>query len=349
MPAHAVTVTAKWTYTGGGGGDDTPSSPGGTPNKPATPNSVVTPPVTQTTPDNPAQTPETAPVDAAQPAPAQERGSITRTDLNYISGPDRVTTAVTISQVFWPNGSEYVIIAPGADANLIDVAGSASLAGYWNCPTLLTVNQQISENVFAEISRLGAQHIAVVGAVSAAEVAALRASYPNAEILLLQGRDRYETISLINAQIPDPQGIVYIGADAVADAVSLGAWVAANRYIFELAQPDSTVATDRLRPDLNQLILGGPTLVQDIPGAQRIYGTDRYGTNLRIHEQPEINYNYNTVYITNGDTLADGITGAAAAAQTGSCIILAPGGDPAGVNFGNKITSETKLQAFGGE
>jgi hypothetical protein len=256
---------------------------------------------------------------------------------------------VAISQSFWPNGSERLIIAPGANANLIDVVGSASLAGQWNCPTLMSVNRSISETVLAEIGRLGVKEIAIVGAISPAEIDAIKARYPDVVLTLLQGQNRYETIALINAQVKDPKGVIYIGADAVADAVSLGSWAAANGYIFELARPDGKIDAERQHSGLDQIILGGPALVGDIPGAERIYGANRYLTNQAILNNPKFDFKYDTVFTTNGDTLVDGVAGAAAAAQTGSFVALTPAGDPAGVNFGNQITAATQFKALGGK
>ncbi|MDR3288426.1 MAG: cell wall-binding repeat-containing protein, partial [Peptococcaceae bacterium] len=92
-------------------------------------------------------------------------------------------------------------------------------------------------------------------------------------------------------------------------------------------------------------ILGGPTLVQDIPGYTRIYGADRYATNLALRQT--LSFNNEAIYTADGNTLVDALTGSVLAAKTHSAIVLTPNNDPTGTDFGN-ITPETKAYGFGG-
>jgi hypothetical protein len=107
----------------------------------------------------------------------------------------------------------------------------------------------------------------------------------------------------------------------VADAVSAAPYAAAHNYLIRIAKPDGTLdidypATDRL------YILGGPTLVRDIPGAERIAGADRYATNQALRDA--LTFSSEHIYIADGLTLVDALTGSALAAKSGAAIMLTP-------------------------
>jgi hypothetical protein len=171
----------------------------------------------------------------------------------------------------------------------------------------------------------------------------LRAALPGIEIEYLQGWDRWETASLISAKIENPQGAFVIGANAVPDAVSAAPFAAANRYVIQPARPDGTIETGDHPQTANQYILGGPALVRDIPGYTRIYGIDRYATNKALIEA--LPFVYDNIYIADGNTLADGLTGAALAARSKAAIMLMPKNESMRAV---QITDETKVYALGG-
>jgi hypothetical protein len=172
----------------------------------------------------------------------------------------------------------------------------------------------------------------------------LRAALPGIEIEYLQGWDRWETASLISAKIDNPQGVFVVGADALADAVSAAPFAAANGYVIQPARPDGVFELD-YPLTANQYILGGPALVRDIPGYTRIYGIDRYATNKALIEA--LPFVYDNIYIADGNTLADGLTGAALAARSKAAIMLMTKNEP--MRSGSEqITAETKVYALGG-
>jgi hypothetical protein len=133
-----------------------------------------------------------------------------------------------------------------------------------------------------------------------------------------------------------------VGYNAIADAVSAASFAAANGYAIQIANPDGTVSGAN---GGQTYILGGPTLVRDVTGATRLYGPNRYDTNKAI--RAALAFEYTNIYTADGNTLVDALTGSALAAQTKAAIVLTPGNDPAGVDFG-AITAETKVYAFGG-
>ncbi|MDR3288998.1 MAG: cell wall-binding repeat-containing protein [Peptococcaceae bacterium] len=82
-----------------------------------------------------------------------------------------------------------------------------------------------------------------------------------------------------------------------------------------------------------------------MPGYTRIYGADRYATNLTLRQA--LDFNNETIYTADGNTLVDALTGSVLAAKTRSAIVLTPNNDPTGTDFGD-ITPDTKAYALGG-
>jgi putative cell wall-binding protein len=275
-------------------------------------------------------------------------GSATGTDqrvlnageVSYIGGANRVLTSVAISQRGWTSAGG-VILAPGDDSHLIDALTVASLAGQEDIPILLVLNQTVSEEVYAEIQRLGATKVYSVGWLGQRVADQVGARLPGVTREVIQGRDRVETADLIKTRITSPQGIFVIGYNAVADAVSAASYAASNRWIIQIARPDGSFTGGG---GLSGHILGGPALVRDIAGLTRIYGADRYATNIALLNA--LNYRYEYLYITNGRTLVDGLTGAPLAGRTNAFILLVPNNDPTGVKVPH-ITNATQIVGLG--
>ncbi|MDR1320576.1 MAG: cell wall-binding repeat-containing protein [Gracilibacteraceae bacterium] len=306
--------------------------------------------------------------------------TVSKASLSYISGADRVQTSVAISRQGWTS-AETVILAPGGQNNLIDALAVAPLAGQEKAPILLSTGS-LDPAVVAEIQRLGAKKVYAVGAVSQTAIEALEA-LPGLTVETLRGASRFETAELVGAKLTAPKGTFIVGYNAIADAVSAASFAAANGYAIQIASPDGWLArplpvadagsatigsiresgaqpdsakgrasddhdTTRVNPEFSDLpvyILGGPTLLRDVPGATRLYGATRYETNKAVRDA--LNIEYTNIYTADGNTLVDALTGSALAAQTKAAIVLLPGNDPAGADFG-AITPETKLYAFGG-
>jgi hypothetical protein len=261
--------------------------------------------------------------------------------VSYIYGADRIETAIAISQAGWVS-AQTVILAPGDDGHIIDALSVSSLAGQDDAPILLVLNNTIRESIFTEIARLGASKAYIVGSLGQGVADQLKARFPQIEIVVLQGANRVETAKLINARIINPQGTFIVGYGAVADAVSAASFAAANGYVIQIADPSAAFNGDA---SLGGYVLGGPTLVRDVDGLLRIYGSDRYGTNQGMRDT--LSFMYDNVYFANGVTLVDALTGSALAAKTRAVVLLTPQNNPANLNLG-PVTPETKIFGFGG-
>lgn len=77
-----------------------------------------------------------------------------------LSGQTRFDTAIAISQNGWKK-SDYVILTNGF--NYSNALGSAALSKKYDAPILLTNTDALNKAVDAEIARLGAQHVILLG------------------------------------------------------------------------------------------------------------------------------------------------------------------------------------------
>jgi putative cell wall-binding protein len=287
------------------------------------------------------QVPVPVPVPPTPPELNQKDVSIT----GYISGADRVGTAVAISQKGWADGATTVIIASGRNQNLIDALGTAPLAANLDAPVLLGTSDILDPQVIAEIKRLGAKNIILVGAVGSAWQTGLTEAITDINVEVLSGSDRFKTLALLNERVTEPKGVFVVGQNALADAVSVASWAAANGYVIELADSNGNWSASE-HSDLPGYVIGGSTLVKDIPGFARLAGADRYATNSIIRQS--LPFKTDVIYTANGNTLVDALTGAVIAAKSGAAIVLLPNGDTQGADWGY-ITESTQIYAFGGK
>ncbi|MEH7236455.1 S8 family serine peptidase, partial [Bacillus sp. JJ1562] len=110
-----------------------------------------------------------------------------------IAGSDRYETSVSISADGWKS-SEVVVLARGD--NYADALAGVPLAAKYDAPVLLTRTKSMDNVTKAEIKRLGAKKVFILGSeavVSKNIENELKALNADMEITRLAGKDRYET------------------------------------------------------------------------------------------------------------------------------------------------------------
>lgn len=261
------------------------------------------------------------------------------TTTNRLGGAGRVETAIQIAAQGW-TASDSVIVVPADDANVVDALAAAPLAGQLNAPILVTYKGTLDPQVQAEIVKLGAKNVYAVGALSADTVASLKA-ISGVTVTTLQGADRTETAAKVAAQLTGVKGSFVVAYDGKADALSAASFAAANDYSIVIANPDGTIPASEtvVAPTYT---VGGQV---SYAGATALAGADRYATNNKVVDG--LTFNFDKVYVANGQTLVDALAGAPLAAQTNSPIVL---GDAVGVATGANDNMKTNSQviALGG-
>jgi putative cell wall-binding protein len=208
-----------------------------------------------------------------------------------ISGTDRYSTAVAISQATYPTPAvETVYLATGTA--FPDALAVAAVAGSDDAPLLLVPgpapNLAGVPSVIAELTRLGPDRIVLIGgpgAVSPGIEAHIRSLFPAISVERISGADRYATAAAISAASFAGGGhpVVYAATgrnfpDALAGAALAGADGAPLLLVPgdkpDLSgQPAVGAELARLGPE-QVVIFGGPGAVSDgIAGALAFYVT----------------------------------------------------------------------------
>lgn len=247
-------------------------------------------------------------------------------------GSDRIGTAVNVADTGWTT-AQTAILAPAADANLVDALAAAPLAGK-DMPILLTDIDNLSDETRAELTKLHITNVYVVGAITQTVVDQVNGMGLTATPL--KGADRIGTATAIASKLSNPTGTFVVGYSALADALSVASFAAANNFSILVTNPDGSLPeSEKAYLSPNLYIIGGPTLVKDISGARRLSGLDRFATNEAVLNA-FADFSYDKVYVANGNDnhLVDSLVASSLAAQTKSPIVLT---DNVTVNAVNKL------------
>lgn len=257
------------------------------------------------------------------------------------AGPSRYETAVEVSRLGHPDGSDDVFIATGLD--FPDALAAGAYAGALSGPVLLSPRDSIGVATLAEVARLAPKRIHVAGsagAVSDAVIAQLRSRVPAATITRLGGADRFETATLLSKAFvgSTTMAVVATGSD-FPDALSASPAAAISRGSLLLTRATSLPATTaaelgRLRP-ARTYVVGGTSVVSDAVlaairsatggEALRIAGPDRYATSAAISNR-FFTPTTPSLIVAKGQNFPDALAGGALAGARRSPLALNPDG-----------------------
>ncbi|MCL5888157.1 MAG: S8 family serine peptidase [Actinobacteria bacterium] len=270
-------------------------------------------------------------------SPFSDSVSITAEEsVDRRSGADRFATAVEISKANWDQ-SDTVILASGA--GFADALGASSLAGVFDAPILLTQANVLPSAVAAEIERLGATRVIIVGGtgvVGSTVETALKAKYA---VERIGGGDRYETSALIAERVVSELGYEYSGEVFVASGLSHADALSIAPFAFSARTP--VLLVDRLpRPVIDEavgnlgavsaVVVGGSGAVPEVVAESlgipfiRIAGADRFATAVAV-AQHAVDTGWGTpdhIGITVGTAFPDAIAGGPAVGRNNGLMLL---------------------------
>jgi putative cell wall-binding protein len=222
-----------------------------------------------------------------------------------IWGANRYDTAVRVSRsAFAADSCETVVLATGQA--FPDALSGSSLAGAYGSPLLLTPTASLHAGTLAEIERLGADNVVIVGgtvAVSAAVETALENE--GLSVTRVKGENRYETAAAVAREVVRINGpraeqpFFVVRGDAFADALSAAPIAYANGFPVLLTAVDSLpAATSAVIGDLGldeAVIVGGTAAVSSrvasavgaLPAVRTVHreaGLNRYETAAALAE-----------------------------------------------------------------
>ncbi len=221
-----------------------------------------------------------------------------------LAGRDRLQTAIRIS------GERYrdraldggaLVVASGY--GFADALAGSTLAGVLGCPLLLTHPTSLWTTVSAEVRRLGADTVYVLGGAGAVseDVASALDSIPGVTVRRIAGDDRYDTAAAIArsaADLGDTSRLAFVvNGQCFPDALSASPAATWNGSPILLTLPDSlpavTESAIRETGVTDVVIVGGAGVVSESVRSRlegilgsghvlRVAGTDRYETAERF-------------------------------------------------------------------
>ena len=275
------------------------------------------------------------------------------TPVTRVAGPDRSATSLEVSRLGWDSAS-HVLLATGSD--FPDALAATALAASLGAPLLLLPAGFIDEAVFAELERLGAQAVTILGGP---DVVTARSENDLASRGItarrIAGANRYATAASVSVEAgpsPKAQAVVASG-EFFADALAAGSLAAGpDRLPVLLASmhdvPDATMAALAQLGVAEVMLIGGtgilsPSVEQELVAAglrvARFAGPDRFATSARVATEAFARLGSNQVplVMAAGTTFPDALAAGPLLARIGGILLLLPPNDlgiaPEGVRF----------------
>ena len=253
-----------------------------------------------------------------------------------LAGPDRIATAVAISQSAYQavpgatpaGGTHPATAAVIADADAFpDALVAAPLAAALGGPILLSHPDALDPLTRSELTRIlaPASVVAIVGgplAVSDAVAGAITAL--GFSVVRFSGPDRFGTaVAVAHDALHDPGAFLIATGDDFPDGLAAGAAAAAVHAALLLTDgpivPAATATYLNLHPK-NVLVAVGAPAAEAVPIAYPVYGADRFSTAVSV---AQVFFQHPTaIGVADGRDFPDALTGGAHAAGAGGPLLL---------------------------
>lgn len=255
-------------------------------------------------------------------------------DTERLAGVTSIDTAVAISEATFPDGANTVFVA--TRGGFADVLGAGPAAAAAGAPILLTNPNALAAATSAEIERLGAERIVVVGGTDAISDAVAAELAMVGTVERVAGTDRYETaVALSEATFEPGVDVVYVATGvAFPDGLVAGAAAAAQGGAPVLLTDGETLSAatraelERLAPG-SIVVVGGTAAVaasvEDALGSfttgtvTRLAGIDRYATAAAVAATFPAG---SPAFVATGLAPWDALTGVPAAAAANAALLL---------------------------
>ncbi len=257
------------------------------------------------------------------------------------AGKNRFATAAEISRSMRTKPS-VVFLANGM--NYADALAGVPIAKSMNAPILLTNTDTLPAETLAEIKRLGAKNVILLGGkdvISDKVVGTLKANGCNTD--RIEGADRFETaVKIAKTFNPSPSDVFFVYGFNFADALSVGAAAGKMGAPIIYLRTDGTIdkATAAYLADLkkqgcvsNAYVIGGEKVIsKDMMNKagsalgvtpKRISGANRYETCINVNKTFANLFKSKGVSIAKGLDFPDALAGGVLAASLEAPILLA--------------------------
>ena len=239
-----------------------------------------------------------------------------------IIGTDRYETAAKIADHIADEIASYdTVILVNSDKSMADGLSAASLSGKENAPILLVKKDKIPKVAMDRINK--ASNVYIIGGENAISKNVEKQLKENGKkINRISGEDRYDTSKKIAELLGGyDKAFIVNGAKGEADAMSVSP--VAAKYGAPILLTNGKTSIHDKKSDVKYYVVGGNSVVdnklEEEYSAERISGSDRYDTNIRIMNK--FYEESRRVYFAKGDTLIDALTASALAKDDGIVLV----------------------------
>ena len=257
------------------------------------------------------------------------------------AGKDRYETASQISSMTFEK-AENVVIACGD--NFPDALSAAPLAYALDAPILLASDDSLSPSIKDEINRLGAENAYIIGGEAAVSLAIEQELSRELAVKRIYGNNRYETAAAVAEELArisgSPSEIFLSSGTNYPDALSISGIAAMKGSPIVFWDGSGNTDDEAVEGFLSDhkaasaVIIGGHAAVPKdteykivklgIKNVDRLGGTDRYATMLKINEKFSEMFTGREACAATGNNYPDALAGAVFAAKNKMPVILVP-------------------------
>lgn len=290
--------------------------------------------------------------------------------INRLAGDNRFSTAAAISKASYPNGADTVILAFGL--NYADALAGVPLAEKLNAPILLTHTKTLPDETLAEIKRLGAKKVIILGGEGAITKNVVKTLEANGlKTKRIAGQSRFGTATAIAAELNKaPEELFFVYGLNSADALSVGGVAAAKGAPIIYLTTDGKLNADTeaylksVKGKVkNAYIIGGDgvisnAMMKNVATALgltvnktviRVAGKNRYETCVAVNKKFKSVLSSDGICVAKGLDFPDALAGGVYAAATRQALFLADGKKLQDVqNTYLKGKNASKITVFGG-
>lgn len=256
--------------------------------------------------------------------------------IKRIFGDNRYQTAIKSSQNL-RNPCNLAFVASGE--SIVDALTVSYASAIFKIPVFLTSKNSIDTETVEEMKRLEVKQAVIIGGVNVvSENVANRLNNNGINVNRIYGKDRYDTAIQLIEDIKksgkiDTNKIFLCSGNSYADALSIASVTAKEGGIILLTDGNTLTGGTKayITSEADVKIIGGNAVISDKlereiksmgANVSRIYGNDRYETSLKIYDNYYKPIGVKTIYLANGDTMVDALTGTALAYKDQTGLLL---------------------------
>jgi putative cell wall-binding protein len=212
-------------------------------------------------------------------------------------GPDRYATAIATSRT--RASADTVVLCTGA--RFADALCASGLAGSYDAPILLTRSDVLSPGIAAEIERLGASTVYILGSTAAVSSTVFDAvaALPGITAERIGGDDRYATAALVSERVRSHEGTGFgkrafvVNGAGFADAMSVSPLAYSQRMpilLVRASEVPTNTAEEIADGGIDDVhLIGSGSAVSTatyealaVTTKARVSGADRYATSAAV-------------------------------------------------------------------